>query len=129
MADILTITKIEGKVVVFHLAGRLDGQTESILMQEARQTFDSGARALLIDLTDLEMITSAGLRAFHQIYKLFTPRAEIEQWQNEKHGEPYKSKYFKVAGANSRIYYVLNLAGFLQNIPIYRDVQLALESF
>jgi hypothetical protein len=75
------------------------------------------------------MITSAGLRAFHTIYKLFTPHEEIEQWQNEKHGEPYKSKYFKVAGANSQIYYVLNLAGFLHNIPIYRDVQLALESF
>ena len=129
MADMLTITKTEGKVVVLHLAGRLDGQTEDMLISEARQIFDSGARFLLVDLTELEMLTSAGLRAFHNIFKLFTPREKMEAWDKEKHGEPYKSEYFKLAGANSRIYYVLSMAGFLHNIPIYRDLEIALESF
>lgn len=129
MTDALTITKDDGRVVVLHLAGRLDGQSEGMLMNEARLAYDAGARFLLIDLTELEMLTSAGLRALHNIYKLFTPRQEIETWEKEKHGEPYKSKYFKLAGANPKIFYVLNLAGFLHNIPIYPEMQLALDSF
>ena len=129
MTDILTIKKDEGRVVVFHLTGRLDGQSEKMLLNEARLVYDAGARFLLIDLTELEMLTSAGLRAFHSIFKLFTPQGEVEAWDKEKHGEPYKSKYFKLAGANSQIYYVLNLAGFLHNIPIFSDLQMCLESF
>ncbi len=129
MTDVLRITKAEGKFVTLRLAGRLDGQTEELLLKEANQLFNSGVRFLLIDLTELEMLTSAGLRAFHKIFKLFTPQAEVETWNKEKHGEPYKSKYFKLAGANSRIYYVLNLAGFLHNIPIFKDVEVAAESF
>lgn len=129
MTDTLTITKTQGRVMIFHLIGRLDAQSEAILLDEARLAYDAGARFLLIDLQGIEMLTSAGLRALHNIFKLFTPHEEIETWEKEKHGEPYKSKYFKLAGANSKIYYVLNLAGFLHNIPIYPDMQQALNSF
>jgi hypothetical protein len=75
------------------------------------------------------MISSAGLGALHNIYKLLTPKAEIEAWDKEKHGEPYKSAFFKLAAAPANVYYVLNIAGFLSNIPIYPDLQAALESF
>ena len=95
----------------------------------ARQTHEAGSRYLLIDLGKIEMITSAGLGALHNIYKLFTPHEEVESWEKEKHGEPYKSPYFKIAGASKDVYYVLNIAGFLQNIAIYPDLDAALKSF
>lgn len=129
MADGLTITKSEGKVLVMHLRGMLDGQTHEQLYEAARQAHESGARLLLLDLHELEVITSAGLGALHNIFKLFTPKGEIEAWEKEKHGEPYKSAYFKLAAAPSNIYYVLNIAGFLSNIPVYPDLPAALESF
>ena len=62
----------------------------------------------------MNFITSAGLGALHNIYKLFTPQEEVDTWEQEKHGEPYKSAYFKLAGASPSVYYVLNIAGFLQ---------------
>lgn len=129
MTDTLTITRTEGRVLVFHLAGKLDGQTQGSLLDAARQAHEAGARFLLIDLRNVEMVTSAGLGALHNIYKLFTPAGEVEAWEKEKHGEPYKSPYFKLAGASNNVYYVLNIAGFLQNIPIYPDMQGALKSF
>jgi len=127
--DTLTITKIAGRVTVFQLAGKLDGQTNETLLETVRQEQAAGMRFLLLELQGLEMITSAGLGALHNIYKMLTPREAIEAWEKEKHGEPYKSAYFKLAGAPPNVYYVLNIAGFLSNIPIYPDSQQALESF
>jgi ABC-type transporter Mla MlaB component len=129
MAQLLTITRTEGPVLVLHLKGKLDGETHEILLDEARSQRASGARFLLLDLGGLEMITSAGLGALHRIYKLFTPQVDIDAWEKGKHGEPYKSAYFKLAGASSSVYYVLNIAGFLNNIPIYPDLDGALKSF
>ena len=129
MTDKLTITKTPGNVVVLHLGGKLDGQTKEALLDAAQAEHTAGIRFLLIDLEQLEMITSAGLGALHNIYKLFTPDEAIEAWDKEKHGEPYKSDYFKLAAAPPSVYYVLNIAGFLNNIPIYPDVPAALAAF
>ena len=129
MTEGLNITKTDGKVLVMHLRGMLDGQTHQSLYGAARAEYDAGVRHLVLDLKELEVITSAGLGALHNIYKLFTPRAEIEAWEKEKHGEPYKSTYFKLAAAPSNIFYVLNIAGFLSSIPVYPDLPGALASF
>jgi ABC-type transporter Mla MlaB component len=129
MADTLTITKTEGSVRVLHLAGKLDAETQPSLMQAARAEQAAGARYLLIDLHELGFITSAGLGALHRIYKMFTPPNEVAAWEAQNPGEPYKSAYVKLACASPSVYYVLNIAGFLQNIPIYPDLQEALDSF
>jgi len=129
MTDKLTISKEPGRVVIYHLAGKLDGQTHQELLDAAQVEHDGGARFLLIDLHDIEIITSAGLGTLHNIYKLFTPQQEIDAWEKDKHGEPYKSDYFKLAAAPANVYYVLNIAGFLSNIPIYPDLAGALASF
>ena len=129
MTDKLTISKTAGEVVVLHLGGKLDGQTNQALLDAAQAEHKAGVRYLLIDLAQIEMITSAGLGALHNIYKLFTPAQDIEAWDKEQHGEPYKSAYFKLAAAPPSVYYVLNIAGFLNNIPIYPDVPGALAAF
>ena len=129
MADLLTITKVPGRVTIFHLAGKLDGQTNESLLEAVRKEQAAGMRFLLLELQALEMITSAGLGALHNMFKMLSPKAEMEAWEKEHHGEPYKSAYFKLAGAPPNIYYVLNIAGFLSNIPIYPDTPTALASF
>ncbi|HEX8993512.1 MAG TPA: STAS domain-containing protein, partial [Anaerolineales bacterium] len=117
--DALTITQSQGPVTILHLAGKLDAQTQAMLLDMARAQKAAGARFLLIDLSNVEFVTSAGLGALHNIYRLFTPPSAMEAWEKEKHGEPYKSEYMKLAAASPSVYYVLNIAGFLQNIPIY----------
>lgn len=129
MSEILNITKTEGKVTILHLEGSLDGQTEKMLVDLANAEFDSGTRALVLDLSKLEIITSAGLRAIHAIYKTFTPEAEIRSWKAEHPDDIFKSPYFKLAQPLSQIHYVLSMSGFLQSLYIYPTLQEAVDSF
>ncbi len=129
MTDTLAISITQGPVAILHLDGRLDAQSHERLLDAARSLHEAGTRYLLLDLKKLEFIASAGLGALQQIFLLYTPAQEIKGWEGGKHDEPYKSPYFKLAGASPDVYYVLNLAGFLQNILIYPDMEEALDSF
>ncbi len=130
MAATLTITKSDhGPVKLLHLAGKLNGLTHDELMGAARQEQTAGARYLLIDLTNLDYIGSAGLAVLHEIYRMFTPQEDVAAWEQQHPGEPYKSSYVKLAGASPHIYYVLSISGFLENMPIYPDLDEGLQSF
>ena len=126
----ITTSQVLGKapVTIMHLSGHLHGSTEKQLLEHARQVCEDGAKHLLLDLTSLEVLSSAGLRAIQNIFKLFTPPADVEIIQ--QHGaEPYKSPYLKVVCPNPQIYYVLNITGFMQNLLIYNDLDEAVQSF
>ena len=126
----ITASQIQGEVpvTILHLAGHLHGNTEAELLDRARQAKEDGAEYLLLDLSGVEVLTSAGLRAIHNIFNLFTPqsdRAVIRQHSEE----PYKSPYFKLVCPNPNVYYILNISGFLQNILIYNNLEEAANSF
>lgn len=129
MSELLNITKTEGKVTTLHLEGKLDGQTEKELLDVARAEFDAGGKFLVLDFGKLSMITSAGLRALHTLYKTYTSDAEIQAWNKEHKGETFKSPNFKIAQPSSDIHYILSISGFLQSIYIYPSLQEAIDSF
>ncbi len=126
----ITSSQVQGdiQVTILHLSGHLHGNTENELLDRARQAHEDGAKYLLLDLSGVNILTSAGLRAIHKIFNLFTPPRDAEIIH--QHGEePYKSPYFKLVCPNPEVYYVLNIAGFLQNILIYNNMEDALKSF
>jgi len=105
-------------VTVFHLGGWLDAQSEPQFLEAARVAYDGGARYLLIDMSDLDTLTSAGMRAIQKVYQMFTPK--------EDH---FRVAHLKLCNAPPQIYNVLGITGFLQNIPMYESMEAALESF
>ncbi|GJQ34756.1 MAG: STAS domain-containing protein [Anaerolineales bacterium] len=129
MSEMLKIIKSADRITTLRLDGKLDGQTEGELVDAARAEFDSGARFLLLDFGGLQLITSAGLRALHTIFKIYTPDAEIIAWKKEHSGETYKSSYFKIAQPAPDIHYVLSISGFVNSIYIFPTLQEALDSF
>ena len=94
---IITTSQIQGdvSVTVLHLKGHLHGATERELLDRARQAHEDGTKHLLLDLTDLEVLSSAGLRAIQNIFKLFTPQSDMEL-MHQHSGNPYKSPYMKI---------------------------------
>jgi ABC-type transporter Mla MlaB component len=126
----ITASQIQGEVpvTILHLSGHLHGSTETELLDRARQAQEDGSQHLLLDLSGVEVLTSAGLRAIHNIFNLFTP--QTDRTLLKQHGdEPYKSPYLKLVCPNPNVYYVLNIAGFLQNILIYNNMEDAVSSF
>jgi anti-anti-sigma factor len=115
-----TVEQVQGKVpiTIFHLRGWLDGQSEGQFFQWASEAYENGTRYLLLDLSELDMLTSAGLRAIQRVHKLYTP------------GDDSKgSKYFKMASAPPQIYHVLEITGFLHVVPNYESVESAVDLF
>ena len=105
-------------VTVFHLRGWLDAQSEEQLLEDARIAYDGGARYLLLDMSDLDTLTSAGMRAIQKVYQIFTPKED-----------QFKIAHLKLCNAPPQIYNVLGITGFLHNIPMYASLDDALESF
>jgi anti-anti-sigma factor len=105
-------------VTVFHLQGWLDAQSEEQLLEAARKAFDGGARYLLINMHDLDTLTSAGMRALQKCYQIFTPKED-----------QFRIAHLKLCNAPPQIYNVLGITGFLQNIPMYESMEAALQSF
>jgi|SRR5215213_8462819 len=126
----INVSKIDNgaPVTILHLAGHLHGETEGHLMEQARQQQQDGAKYLLLDLSGVEILTSAGLRAIHNIFNLFTP-PDDRKVMRQHNEEPYKSPYFKLVCPNPNVYYILNISGFLQNIFIYSKMEDAVQSF
>lgn len=118
----LTITSEQRQadvpVMVFRIRGWLDAQSEEQLLEAARTSYDGGARFLLIDMSDLDTITSAGIRALQKLYQMFTPKEDR-----------FKIAHLKLCNAPPQIYNVLGITGFLQNIPMYENLEDAIATF
>lgn len=105
-------------VTIFHIGGWLDAQSEDRFLEAARIAYDGGARYLLIDMSELDTLTSAGMRSIQKVYQMFTPK--------EEH---FKVAHVKLCNAPPQIYNVLGITGFLQNLPMFESLEGALESF
>ena len=105
-------------VTVFRISGWLDAQSEGQLLASAQEVYDEGVRYLLVDMSALDTLTSAGMRALQKVYQLFAPKDENP-----------KIAHLKLCQAPPQIYNVLSITGFLQAIPMYESQEAALESF
>ena len=116
----LTQEKLEGKprIAVFHLAGWLDAQSEGRLVEAVQKAMAEGAEYVLLDLRDLDTVTSAGIRAMQKSYQLLTPR-----------GTDQKIRRLKLCNASPQIYQVLSVTGVLMQIPVYESQDIAVDSF
>jgi anti-anti-sigma factor len=122
METTLTIIREEiqtnNPITVLHLQGWLDAKGEENLLAAARAAYSEGARFMILDLAGVETLTSAGMRAMHKVYKLYTPTEE-------------RMKRLRVSICNApvQVNNILGITGFLLNIPSYRNMQLAIDSF
>jgi anti-anti-sigma factor len=104
-------------VTIFRLVGRINLGNVDELVKAARQAFDGGARDLLIDIGEVPTITSAGIRALTEIYKLFNPFSLP------------KSPHVKLLGPTEEVRRVLNMVGFDAFIDIFETRSEAMAAF
>lgn len=118
-------------VTVFRVEGNVTGNTyqqfESTIAEEIR----NGAHYVLVDLTDVGYISSAGLRSLHYLLSLM-PRPPAPQETDHKVGAErsvQKSPYLKLFNPSQRALQPLQLVGFDRFFEIYDDYRQAMDSF
>jgi len=116
----ITEEQVQGNVpvTVLHLKGWLDAQSEEQLLAAAQNAYNAGTRHLLVNLAEIDTLTSAGMRALQKVYKIYTPE-----------GEHFQVSHVKLCSAPPQVYHVLGITGFLQNIPNYESQKDAIDSF
>jgi len=92
-------------VAVMRLKGSLDASTQGELEAKAKDAIDSGAEYLLLDMSAVEYLGSAGMRAIHAITNLLSPDDPSMRSTRLKilNPSPAAAKVFKTLGFDSFI--------------------------
>jgi anti-anti-sigma factor len=136
----IVISKHQGSVPVniMQIKGALDSRTYEQFINEAQKLFDSGARDLLIDMTGLTFISSAGIAALHRVARLFrVEKSSVtdESWSamrvvnnTNETGFTFQ-KHVKLLNLSEAIQDVLETVGFKSYFEIFTDEQTAIKAF
>jgi len=134
----ITISQEQGRiaVAVIHVSGHLDGQTYQDLIAKAREVIESGTHYVLLDLSDLTYISSAGLVSLHTI-ALMTRGEELpdpeQGWSTLKSMDRTRDggmqKNIKLLNPQPEITSVLDMVGFSAFFEVFTDKQAAIDSF
>jgi len=119
-------------VTLVHVHGNIDSSTYEAFEKRVEALVDEGARYLLIDLSHVAFLSSAGLRALNSLfYKLRTlaPDGSDEEMKQGIREGTYHSTHLKLAGANKDVRQVLEISGFDMYLEVLPDVKTGLASF
>jgi len=133
----VTLTQEQGQtpITVMHIHGKLDGSNYKAVIVQGQELYQNGVREILIDLSDVEYMSSAGMVALLSIAKLFKGHdlEGEEGWsllhsaERERQGGP--QRHVKLLKPQPRIAQALEIAGFNQVFEIHQELQQALASF
>jgi anti-anti-sigma regulatory factor len=135
---IITTTQKQGSVpvTILELAGSLDGSNYKQLLDEAKKIYLNGARDLLIDLSKLVFLSSAGLAAIHQTALIFcgqTMAGEESGWASyhaiDRDRDGGVQKHVKLLSPQPTVAAILDIANFSSLFEIHTDIDTALASF
>lgn len=124
-------------VTIISLDGRLDGQNYQQLITKGQELYDEGVRDVLLDLTNLSYISSAGMVAFHNIALLLrgeTPPSTDQGWSTYRsmgrgNGEGDLQEHFKLLNPQPEVERILDMVGFNTIFEIFTDMDKAVKSF
>lgn len=122
-------------VSVMKLAGNLDASNYANVIAKAQDAYDEGSRHLLIDLSGVPYVSSAGLMSLHTVALLFggysmkngsgRPAFRSVNAQNEK----VIRQHVKLLSPQPAVEEVLDTVGLKHFLDIYTDLDAAVKSF
>jgi anti-anti-sigma factor len=117
-------------VAVFQIKGPVINNEP--LEQQVRSAYNAGARNIVLDLSEVPYMASAGLRALHAIYSLLRSDTAEESDEATKRGiaaGTFVSPHLKLVKPTPYVLEVLKSAGYDMFLEIHRDLSQALDAF
>ena len=134
----ISVSQAQGSVpvTILKLDGQLDGQNYQDLIAKAQELHTAGARDLLLDISDLTYISSAGLVALHSIALMLRgeeipdPQAGWSAYRSMgSSGEAGIQKHIKLFNPREEVKSVLEMVGFDRVFEVHNDLERAVNSF
>jgi anti-anti-sigma regulatory factor len=130
----ISISQQQGNVpvTVFHIRGDINANTYEDLLKQAEQSVQSGARDLVLDMSEVPYMSSAGIRALNAIFRMMrgdSPAESDEAMSKGLRDGSFKSPHLKLVNPNRNVQEVLKMAGFDMFLEIHRNLKDAVASY
>ena len=130
----IKVTQARGKVPVsvMHVDGSIDSSTYEAFQSKADEMIQAGTRHLLVDLEQVPLVTSAGLRALNNIFnrlRELAPDMSDEEMHKGINAGTYKSPHLKLLKPSKATTLALEHSGFSMFIESFADLKSAIDSF
>jgi hypothetical protein len=128
----ITVSHEQGRVpvTVLKITGSIVGSDE--IEKAAQQEIDAGARYILVDLSDVPFMATAGLRALHTLFMRLRSQNPTQDAAGVMKGisaGTYASPNLKLLNPTKHVAESLRLAGYDMFLEIHQDRRKALASF
>ena len=121
-------------VTAMHVDGNIDSLTSEAFQAAANDSIAKGARHILVDLSHAKFVSSAGLRALHDVFNQLrdldpdTSMNDDDVRQGISAGT-YKSPHLKLLNLSPEARVGFETAGFDMFIQTFTDMKTAVASF
>jgi hypothetical protein len=136
MEIIISQNQAASHVTIMQLRGALDGESYENFITEGEKLFDNGVRNLLVDMSELNFLSSAGLTGLHRVARVFRgdDRSTMEEGWSAIHAmgrerDSGLQQHVKLLNPSENIQGVLDTVGFKAFFEIYTDLEQALAAF
>jgi anti-anti-sigma regulatory factor len=123
-------------IMILSIQGDLDASNYKDVIETARQAIDQGGQHMLIDMTELEFMSSSGLIALHSVALLMRgdqPPDPEHGWEAfhalERDRETGLQEKVKLLNPQPKINRSLEITGLKEFFEIYTDLDTAIASF
>lgn len=130
----IKVTTENGRVpvTVITVTGNIDTSSFEAFLSKAEELIQGGARYILIDLSNVPYMSSAGLRVmnamFNRLRSNYSDMTEEEVLQAVNAGT-YKSPNLKLLNLSEHTKFAFETAGFDMYIETFTDRNTAINSF
>ena len=130
----ISTEEMQGRVpvTIFYLKGDLDGNTYEQLQKKADEVFQAGTRYLILDLSQVPFISSAGIRGLHYVFNLLRTDSVSESDQAISKGlrdGTFKSPHLKLLSPNQNVGNLLKVTGYDMFLEVHYNPDEAVKSF
>ncbi|MGB0748612.1 MAG: STAS domain-containing protein [Magnetospiraceae bacterium] len=114
----IRVSQSDGSVpiTVLHVAGDLDADTYQDLDAKATEATDGGAQNIILDLSGINYMSSAGFRSVHLIYMAVK-------------GSPGPGPHLRLVCPTESTQRMMKTMGFDTYIPVHKEMREAVDAF